>query len=104
MFMRQGMIGEGTWKIMVESANNIKFGNGSEALRIGVTTKDGMTGSFLIFTNNNYLINKLLNCVYYDGVPRQEEIDIQYFVSSMLTITTKENNGYLNIVDINPFE
>ena len=104
MLILEETIREGIFKVMVTSANYIGFNNGSGALRLGMRTKEWIGGSFLIFTNNNYLINKLLNCVYEGVVPKQEEIDIQYFVSSMLIITTKENKGFLNIIDINPFE
>lgn len=94
---------EGTSVVKILGVELLNYKYGKQALKIMVKYIDSkLYGTFLIFTNNVYLIDKLVKIVY-ENLP-EEEIDEQKFVGIYMEITTKEKNGYLNIVDIKSVE
>ena len=94
---------EGTSVVKILGVELLNYNYGKQALKMMVKYIDSkLYGTFLIFTNNVYLIDKLVKAVY-ENLP-EDEIDEQKFVGIYMEITTKENNGYLNIVDIKPVE
>lgn len=102
-FKRQLNILEGSYIVEITNVELLNYPDNRQALKLKVRTyKDNVYGNFLIFTNNVYLIDRLIDIVY-DKDPGQE-IDEQDFVGIYMEITTREKNGYINIVDINPVE
>lgn len=103
-FKRIAGILEGNYIVEVTKVDLITYDDGRQALKLAVRTVEGtiIYGNFLIFTNNVYLIDKLIN-IAYDNPP-DDEVNEEDFVGIYMEITTKEKNGYMNIVDINSVE
>ena len=95
---------EGNYIVEVTKVDLITYDDGRQALKLTVRTIEDIIiyGNFLIFTNNVYLIDKLVNIAY--DTPPDDEVNEEDFVGMYMEITTKEKNGYMNIVDINPVE
>lgn len=95
---------EGIYIVEVTKVGLITYSDGRQALKLTVRTIEDtiIYGNFLIFVNNIYLVEKLIN-ITYDNPP-EGDIDEQDFVGIYMEITTREKNGYINIVDINPVE
>lgn len=102
-FKRVLSILEGNHAVEVTGVRLLNYEDERQALKLAVRTiEGGVYGNFLIFTNNVYLIDKLINIAYDD--PPDDEVNEEDFVGIYMEITTKEKNGYMNIVDINPVE
>ena len=101
-FKIQENVKEGTGVVKVVGVELLNYNYG-KALKTMVEYVDSkLYATFLVFTNNHYLINKLIDIAY--EIAPDDEIDEQKFVGIYMEITTKEKNGYMNIVDINPVE
>ncbi|MDY6013154.1 hypothetical protein [Clostridium sp.] len=102
-FKIQENVKEGTGVVKVVGVELLNYNYGKQALKTMVEYVDSkLYATFLVFTNNHYLINKLIDIAY--EIAPDDEIDEQKFVGIYMEITTKEKNGYMNIVDINPVE
>lgn len=102
-FKRILSILEGNHVVKVTGVKLLNYGDERQALKLTVRTiEGGVYGNFLIFTNNVYLIDKLIDITYDD--PPNDEVNEEDFFGIYMEITTKEKNGYMNIVDINPVE
>lgn len=103
-FKRISGILEGNYIIEVTKVGIITYKDGRQALKLTVRTIEGdiIYGNFLIFTNNVYLMDKLINITYEN--PPKNEVNEEEFVGIYMEITTREKNGYMNIVDMNPVE
>ncbi|GAA0860248.1 hypothetical protein GCM10008916_25730 [Clostridium nitritogenes] len=94
---------EGNHAVKVTGVKLLNYEDERQALNLTVRTiEGGVYGNFLIFTNNVYLIDKLID-ITYDDQPN-DEVNEEDFFGIYMEITTKEKNGYMNIVDINPVE
>lgn len=102
-FKRILSILEGNHVVKVTGVKLLNYGDERQALKLTVRTiEGGVYGNFLIFTNNVYLVDKLID-ITYDNPP-DDEVNEEDFVGIYMEITIKEKNGYMNIVDINPVE
>ena len=102
-FKIQENVKEGTGVVKVVGVDLLNYNYVKQALKTMVEYVDSkLYATFLVFTNNHYLINKLIDIAY--EIAPDDEIDEQKFVGIYMEITTKEKNGYMNIVDINPVE
>lgn len=103
-FRRPLRMNEGSYFVEITSVDLVSYSEGKEALKLTVKTLEGdiIYGKFLIFTNNSYIVNKLID-IAYEEQPN-DEIDEQKFVGVLIEIILREKNGYLNIVDISPIE
>ncbi|WP_297639024.1 hypothetical protein [uncultured Clostridium sp.] len=97
-------IGEGTYNVQIVKTILVSYPGNKQALKITVKTieDDEVYHTFLIFINNTYVITKLINVTYEENF--DEEIDEEDFNGVYMEITTKEKNGYINIIDINPVD
>lgn len=93
---------EGNYFVEITKAEVINYNDGRQAIKVVVKTREDVFGNFLIFTNNVQLINKLIDVTYENCI--DEEIDERDFIGVTMEITTKEKNGYINIVDIKQVE
>lgn len=103
-FKRIACISEGNYIVEITDVNLINFKGDKEALKLTLETYEDnpLSGSFLIFINNTYLIDKLINSVCENT--SVYEVNEKEFIGGFIEITTKVKGGYLNIVDINPVE
>lgn len=93
---------EGRHIVGITNAEVSNYKDGNEAINLTVKTRENVLGKFLIFTNNTYLVDKLIEITYDECL--DDEINEKDFIGVSMEITTKEKNGYMNIVDINPVE
>ena len=98
MFKKTTIITEGQCEVKILGAELLEFAI-SDAVKLDVRADNGARNSFLIFTNNAVLIDRLLEATL--GLTADEDIDEQLLVGYRIVITTKKNEkNYLNIIDV----
>lgn len=90
---------EGEYNVKIIEAAVINYNDGKQAIRIKVENSVKARHNFLIFTNNIFVMEKLID-ICYEDVEDGEELDEQSFVGLEVRIGTERRNGYLNIVSI----
>ena len=100
MFKRIIGLTEGVHDLKIVGVEVVDYKNSGKALKLNVRNEKGIKHTFLIFLNNIFLVNKLIESVYTDVTDNDEEFNEQDFIGITIKADIKETNGYLNIVDI----
>lgn len=85
-------------RVTVTNAELIDLKNNKQAVKLTLVNQELDSRNFLVFTNNTYLINQLLEIAY--GSFEVQSADEKDFIGLEFSVWLQEHNGYLIVKQI----